>query len=245
MCMGLLSSMQDIVSKTNQFMNSFHVSIPTGKVGEIFGIEDIEINSLSDLAGAVQEAGSIVALGYNMASCAMNASTWTGLIESLSFGISAAMMDIAQNISSAISAQIRAAFQQIMGTLLNLVMSVMNLFSSIMLLWESFKKLGDWADVSLKSLNFAKDRQNCVDMMSSIAACYLNKFLGPILDEFESDVIDSINEFGNSLNNKISEELEDTQILTDYINRESFLLKKASIQISGLTPENVLRYSKD
>ncbi len=243
--MGLLKTMENIVAKTNKIMNSIHVSIPTGKVGQILGIEDIEINSLSDLAGAVQDAGSVVALGYNMASCALKFSTWSGLLESMSFGLSAAALDIGENIMQAINSQIRAAFQQIFGTLLNLVMSILNLVSSIMLLWQAIMKLGEWFDVSLSALKFANDRDNCVQMMSSIAACYLNKFLGPILDEFENDIIDSINEFGNSLNNKISEELEDTQILSDYINRESFLLKKASIQISGLTPENVLRYSKD
>lgn len=245
MFMGLLKTMENIVAKTNKIMNSIHVSIPTGKVGQILGIEDIEINSLSDLAGAVQEVGSSVALGYNMATCALNYNTWTGLLESMAFGLSAAALEIGENIMQAINSQIRAAFQQIFGTLLNLVMSILNLISSIMLLWQAIMKLEEWTDVSLSALKFANNKENCVQMMSSIAACYLNKFLGPILDEFENDVIDSINELGNSLNNKISEELENTQILSDYINRESFLLKKASIQISGLTPENVLRYSKD
>ena len=92
-------------------------------------------------------------------------------------------------------------------------------------------------DLKIKT---AFDAQNCSDLLSSIAACFLDKFLGKYIDDFVNNATEKINEMGNDMNNFISEQLEDVNVLADYTNREAFLLKKASLQIKGLTPENLL-----
>ena len=242
--MGLLSTLEDMVTFTEKMVNfnSFHINIPTGKAGEILGLEDIEISSLGDLVGAVQDVGSKVMFGISMAECLMDVGNWGKMLGNLTFAASAAIMDVMETVFEAISMQIRAAFQQAIGSLLNLVTAIMNLVSSIGLLIEAIAGLKDWFNVSIGKIDAAVSRDMCVDMMSSIGACLLNKFLGPILDKWEMEAVEAINKTGDKFNDKMSEELEDVNMISSYVNRESFLLKKASIQINGLTPENVLKY---
>lgn len=244
--MGLLSALEDMVSFTEKLVNynSFHINIPTGKAGEIMGIEDMSINSIGDIVGAVEEIGSKVMFGFNMASCLLNVSNWGQMLGNLSFAASAAIMDVMETVMEAISMQIKAAFQQVLGTIMNLITSIMNLIANISLLIKAFANLGDWFNISIEKFDTSRNKDMCVDLMSSIGACLLNKFLGPILDKIESQALKHVNKVGDDFNNMISEELEDTNMVATYLNREAFLLKKASIQINGLTPENVLKYGK-
>lgn len=246
--MGLLSTMNDVVESTNKFVNSinsFHCNIPTGRVGKILGLDDFQIRGLSDISSAVGEVGSAVAQSINMIDCATSLSTWTGMLGALAYGVSDAALGMLQTIQEAISAQLRAAVQQVVGTLINFVTSIMNLIANICLLFKAIMDLSSWFDLSLENLKLALNREECVNMMSSIAACILNKYLGEFLDELESDILDSINDVGNSINNKISDAMEDTNLMASYINREAFLIKKAQMQVAGLSPENVLKYGID
>jgi len=77
-------------------------------------------------------------------------------------------------------------------------------------------------------------------MYAAIAGCLLNKFLGPYIEEFTDKVVGKINEVGNNFNNALYEGLQDVNTFSSYANQESFLLKKASLQIKGLTKENLL-----
>lgn len=242
MFMSLLDSIEKMINKTSNFMNSFKVSIPTGKVGEFLGVDDIEINGIGDIGNAVQEAGGAVSLGFNLLNCGLMGSTWAGMLESILFNLSTAVLDIAETIMSAIAAQLRAAFNQILSTLFSLVTSIMSLIKTIFALWDAIKGLASWLDVSLGKFVNILNREQCVDLYSSIAACLLNKFLGPLLDEFESDALNAVNKVGNKFNDFISEQMEDVDVLTSYIDRENFFIQKAKIQIEGLSPENVLRY---
>lgn len=241
--MSLLESMERLVSKTSGFLNSFHVSIPTGKVGEILGVDDIEINGINDVGNAVQEVGGAISLGFNLVNCGLMGSTWAGMLEHITFSLSTAVLDIAETITQAIAAQLRAAFNQILGSLLRLVTAIMSLIQTILLLWDAIKGLASWFDISTKKFINVLNREQCVDFYSSIAACMLNKFLGPLLDKFEADALKVVNDAGNEFNNFISEQMEDLDVVSNYIERETFLIEKAKIQIEGLSPENVLKHS--
>lgn len=243
--MGLLKTMEDIVSKTNKLVNSFRVKIPLKKVGELFNIEDMgDVESLSDLKNAASEIAGTVVSTYNLVSCLFSASGWAGMIESIVFNLSTATMQILQQVFDAIAVQLRAAFNQIIGSIMNFITSILNLISTILLLWEAIKGLGDWFNISWNKLKLAFDRENCAELMSTIAACYLNKFLGPLFDKIEGALVGAVNDAGGALNNFLSEQLEDVNTMSEYLDRESFLLKKAAIQINGLTPENVLTFGK-
>ena len=246
--MGILSTMNEVVETTNKFVNSidaFHCNVPTGRIGKILGVDDIQIRGLSDISSAVGEIGGAVAQSINMIDCATSLSTWNGLLGALAYGLSDVALGMLQTIQEAIAVQLRAAVQQVVGTLINFFTSIMNLISNICLLFRAIMDLSSWFDLSLDNLKLSINREECVSMMASIAACILNKYLGEFLDEVESDVLDAINDVGNVINNKITDALEDTNLMASYINREAFLIKKAQMQIAGLTPENVLKYGSD
>jgi hypothetical protein len=101
-------------------------------------------------------------------------------------------------------------------------------------LWKNWT---DWADWKFQ-LNIEKEA--CMDMYAAIAGCLLNKYLGPYLEEFTDKVVGKINEVGNNFNDALYDSLSDVNTFTSYANQESFLLKKASIQLKGLTKENLL-----
>lgn len=84
------------------------------------------------------------------------------------------------------------------------------------------------------------NKNECIELYSSIAACLLNKFLGPFVDKFTEKVVGGINDVGEEFNNMLFEELQDVNTLSSYINQEAFLLEKASLQMRGLTKENLL-----
>ena len=80
-------------------------------------------------------------------------------------------------------------------------------------------------------------------MLSAIAACYLNKLLGPYIEQFTSDMIGRVNQIGNTLNQKLYDSFQDINMFSSYANQEAFLLQKANLQIKGLTKENLLSIS--
>ena len=227
--MGILSTMNDVVESTNKFVNSiesFQCNIPTGKVGEFLGIDDIQVQGLSDIGNAVGEAVSGVTQAISTAYCMTTAEGWSGMMGGIAYGLTDVAIGMMQTITDAISAQLRAMVQQIIGTLINFMTSIMNLIASICLLFKAIADLSSWLDIARKDLALSIKKEECGSMMASIAACILNKYLGEFLDEFESDIVDSINDVGNFVNNKIADAMEDVNLMSSYINRESFLLKK-------------------
>jgi hypothetical protein len=112
-----------------------------------------------------------------------------------------AMSSIVNQIWDAVATQIAAAAGMIIGTALNLIKSLQSLITSALLLLDSivtfFTSLKDWAKLRFQ---LAMEESECANFMSAIAACLLNKYLGPYLDEFTDSIVGKINEFGNNFN---------------------------------------------
>lgn len=152
-----------------------------------------------------------------------------------------AVGSVIDEIYDAISYQISNAVNQVVGSILAVVDALGSLVSSIVSLWEAIvDTVSSWADWSNLKLELELQQENCKDMFASIAACLLNKFLGSYLDEFTEKVVGKINEVGSDFNDKLYDELQDANAFASYAKQEAFLLKKASIQIKGLSKENLL-----
>ena len=95
--------------------------------------------------------------------------------------------------------------------------------------------LSSWFNWGEANWDFMLDKENCDDMYSAIIACLLNKFLGPFVKKIKENTVGKINKWGEELNQELYEGLSDVNVISDFANREAFLLKKASIQIGGLT----------
>ena len=72
-------------------------------------------------------------------------------------------------------------------------------------------------------------------MFATLAACMLNKFLGSKLQSLEQKLSGSIIEAGSKLNSKITESLADVNSVSSYIERERFMMEKATKQINGIS----------
>lgn len=76
--------------------------------------------------------------------------------------------------------------------------------------------------------------EECEYMFATMAACMLNKFLGPKLKEFENKISGKITEAGDKLNSAISEGLADVNTVSSYLEREQFMMEKATKQLNGI-----------
>ena len=206
--------------------------------------EELGFGSLEEIKESISEISGAVNKGYTMVNCAIDLfTTGAGLdfLYKLASGIDNAIQSVIDEIFDAVATQVSLAAQQVIGAVTNLIDSLLNLVNSILLIAESLKELYDsWTDWNNDMIKWQYDKEACADLYASIAACLLNKLLGPYLDKFTEKVTGKINEIGNDFNEKLYDELQDVNTFSSYANQEAFLLKKASIQMKGLTKENLL-----
>lgn len=170
---------------------------------------------------------------------------------------------VVDQVVGAVVGQVTAAISQVLGAIHGVLDAIQNMINSILLIADALKDLWDswtnWADWKW-SLDI--ESQSCEDMFTSIAGCLMNQFLGSKFDkllgkvtgkisgfgdkigdsitDFGDKITGKVNKLGNAVNSSIYEELSDVNAFSSYANQESFLLKKASLQIRGLTKENLL-----
>ena len=202
---------------------------------------DLDISSLSDIKDIVSDVGGLLATGTNIIKCIgtmHEVDGWSNLLGSLAMGVTGVIAAIADEIWNAIAAQLNMAVQQVIGTLFNIVTAIHNLVKSGFLVYQAIKNIfsGNFSFSDLwEGLNWNTflAKENCADMFAAIAGCFLNKFLGPYIDEFKEKATSKINELGKSMNDLIYDELADANLYAAYANREAFLLEKMSHQING------------
>lgn len=251
--MSLSSSMAKITSFTSKITsltpNNLHANIPSNSVTRALGIDgDLSFGSISDIKNSISELKQGVASAATLAYCTAvllskedGGKTALGILENLATGAGAIIADMYQQISQAVAAQISMAAQQIIGCITNLVTALQNLVTSVLILAQSIiSMVKSWLDWSNFQWELEIEAENCKDMLSAIAACYLNKLLGPYIEQFTSKVVGKINEAGNTFNQVLFQEFQDVNMFSSYANQEAFLLQKASIQIKGLSKQNLL-----
>lgn len=248
--MSLASSMGKVTSFTNKLFNitsgsQLGTNIPTNSVMSALGVDGpLGLGSAEDIANTVKELKEGIANTATLAYCAWN--LWSiegglGFLERLALGMDSAIASILDQVIDAIATQISMAAQQVIGAFTSLVDALANLVQSVLLIADSLVDLwNSWTDWSNWKFQMNLEKEACLDMYASIAGCLLNKYLGSYLEEFTEKVVGKINEVGNNFNDALYDSLSDVNTFSSYANQEAFLLKKASIQIKGLTKENLL-----
>lgn len=244
------NQMQKIISFTSKIVGAVNsksvgCNLPVNSVLSVLGVDsELSFNSLSDSINSIQQLKGAVAQGANMVNCAwtlMTTSQGLDFLGQLAAGALGAVSSVVEQIWDAIAVQIHAAVSQVVGTFLNLVDAFQSLITSVLLLADSilnfFGSLSEFANLTFK---LKLEQKECADFYASIAACLLNKYLGPYLDEFTNKVVTQVNELGGDFNALLYQELQDVNIFSSYAKQQAFLLKKASLQINGLTPTNLL-----
>lgn len=250
--MSLNSSLSKITSFTSKLTsftpNNLRANIPSNAFTDALGIggESMGFGSISEIKQSIGLAKQSIAQAATLGWCSFvlfedGGKTALGVLTNIATGAMAIVTDIYQQVMQAIAAQVSAAVGQIIGAITSIVSALQNLVTSVLILAEGilgvFNSWLDWSDFQIE---LEIERQNCKDVLSSIAACYLNKLLGPYIEQFTSKIVGKINQVGNTFNSELYNALQDTNTLASFANQEAFLLQKASIQIKGLTKENLL-----
>ena len=244
------NQMQKIISFTSNLIGavnykSIGCNVPVDNFLTILGVDNaLEFGSLQETKTSIQQIKGAIAQGANMVNCAwtlMTTSQGLDFLSQIATGALGAISSVIDQIWDAVAVQIHAAINQVVGTFLNLVQAFQSLITSVLLLADAivnfFSSLSQFADMTFK---LKLEQKQCADFYASIAACLLNKYLGPYLDEFTNKVISQVNDLGGQFNALLYQELQDVNTFSSYAKQEAFLLKKASLQINGLTPRNLL-----
>lgn len=138
----------------------------------------------------------------------------------------------AEDIMSAIGQQIRQMIAQILGTALNVVKSILSLINSIVDLVAAIKDMIDsFRNLAIDFSKLWLERQECEMMFGMIAACFFNKLIGNKLEKFKQKTLNKITEVGQDLNQHVADSLADVNTIANYVERESFMLNKATAQL--------------
>lgn len=247
--MSLASSLSKITKITESLTNSTPTFLVPFKIknsvlNRILGLEEGqgEIESISDLANLAKESLDVVKYGVNLFRCGVhNIMNYNALIGQILGGLTQMAVGLAAEIFDAIQTQVQLAINQVVNTVFSLIQAIHSLWVSMVLLWNTtMDMLSSWFNWGEVNWDFMLDKENCDDMYSAIIACLLNKFLGPFVKKIKENTVGKINKWGEELNQELYEGLSDVKVISDFANREAFLLKKASIQIGGLTKQNLL-----
>lgn len=237
---SFLNSLQHLVQGTQNLVDgSGGLCMPSIVLRNGMGI-DIEtdlslqgvVNTILDSASNVRQAAQI---GVCAVGAAINPEVGMSLIADIFDSIATVAADVMETITDAIAGQIEAILQETIGSvfaiveaLLTLLQALVNIINTIGQIIDHFKSIGD---ISFKDF---WDAERCEGLLASIAACYLNKLLGPLIDDFQNEALNTISEVGGDLNERITKNFDDAGTVRMYLEQENKLLKKANTQLKGV-----------
>lgn len=144
--------------------------------------------------------------------------------------------DIANRLAGLIRGQITQALGQITGAVSNLVGSIFSFLNGIVGILDAITDLiKKIEDINASQFEFFIDEEECSYVFAAIAACLLNKLLGPKLTVLENKISKKIIEVGSDLNESIADVVNEPNVVSSYIQREAFFMNKAERQIRGLS----------
>lgn len=226
---------RSITGKGSGFMD---IKLPGFSI--VGGLETRAMGSLGEIVSSVTSSAQNLLQVSKMAYCAGKMLTSPGMLlntlDVLAGNLLGAVTDIASRLANIVSGQINQALSQINGAIIGLVNNTLGFLGSIVELADSIKDFFDnLSDVGTGDWEFFLSEEDCEYMFATLAACMLNKFLGSKLQSLEQKLSGSIIEAGSKLNSKIAESLADVNSVSSYIERERFMMEKATKQINGIS----------
>lgn len=219
-----------------------NVKIPKVVLGDTLGLETEEVTTVDGLLGSIKGSAQNLLQITRQITCLKYLFTDTGHVASTILGgVAGSVVNIASALTmqviNAFATQISIALDQILGTANSLLNNIANLFKALTKLIDAIRTIpGKFAELANMHLDLLMTRDECEMMFAQIAACYLNKILQKSgIFSFVNKLTNQINSAGSEINQSISDELEDVNIMNNYLNRESYLLNKASIQINNFS----------
>lgn len=233
-----LKLLGSLVSETTSSASSlFNVKIPAFSLTQGFEYEGVK--SLGGIVNSVVDSAQNLLQGARLAYCIgkmiTDPSMMLGVLDMLGNNILAAATEIAGRLANLVKGQINQALAQISGTITGLVNNVLGFLGSIVDLYKAVANLYDSImNIGFKDWEDFMSEEDCEYIFAMLAACMLNKFLGSKLQDLERKLSDKIISAGTSLNSAIAENLADVNSVSSYVEREKFMMEKATKQINGI-----------
>lgn len=230
-----LSALTNVV--TGKGKGFFDLKIPGFSISK--GFESDSVQSLGQLALSVTDSAQELIQVGKMAYCAGKALANPGMVlnvlDTLANNLLSAATEMATRLADLALGQINQALSQVTGSITGLIKNALGFLGALIDVIEAIKNLFDDA-WNIGSLDFEMfmSEEDCEYMFATMAACMLNKFLGNKLQSFEQKIAGKITEAGQELNSAIAENLADVNTLSSYMERERFMMEKATKQINGL-----------
>lgn len=198
----------------------------------------LALNIAVDAANLTQAIRTVYCVGQLITNPLMLLDT-VGLMAS---GASAIMIDMAERMVKLVKNQLTQALSQIKGTFTTFGKNILEYIDGLKAFLESIETLGKaiinfidntTAESKIEYEEFCS-KEDCEFMFAMMAACLLSKLLGNKLQEFEQKVSTKINNTGAKLNDALAESLSEVNNISGFIEREKFMMEKASKQIDGM-----------
>lgn len=237
------SALEKIVGVTQKVSDGAigNVKIPTVVLGNSVSIGQTEVSSISGLLSSVKESASNLLQITKQVGCLILLATDREMKGNLLGGMAMSLVNVASalalQVAQTFATQIQVAINQVLGTISGTVTAIVNLVKSIDKLIDAISKIPDkfsaLADLQLDK--FLK-KDECEAMFAQIAACYLAKLLNKLkVFDFANKLTNKINQVGSDMNRHLGDALHDTNVMNNYIQRESFLLEKSARQINAFS----------
>lgn len=157
-------------------------------------------------------------------------------------GATSIMLDMAERMVTLVKNQLLQGLSQITGTFTTLGKTALEYIDGLRTFLQSIANLATAIGTFIDNLNFSAkveydefcSKEDCEFMFAMMAACLLSKLMGNKLQEFERKVSEKINNTGAELNDALAESLSEVSNVSGYLEREKFMMEKASKQLDGL-----------
>lgn len=236
--MSKLSSLTNSLTRASDDSSGglFNLKVPGTSIGNLLPItKETEVTSLGDLTNSLTDTignlNQIAHMVYCLGQVA-NPDSMLRILDNITNSLMAVAFEMAERLASVIEGQILGMLGTVVGTALNLINSILDfltqivkLYENLLAIWDNIKNRakGNWDDFMSQT--------ECEYMFSYIASCLLNKLFGDKLAEFERKVTSKITEKGQSINKALANELADVNSLGNFVQHESFMMKKANEQL--------------
>lgn len=190
------------------------------------------------VTGVVSSAKNLIQVG-KMAYCAGQMLTNPGMmlnvLDVLAGNAFGAATEMAGRLAALVRGQLVQGIGQIVGSVSGLIGSAFSFLGSIANLVASIKDfVNGLFSLGESDWDAFMSEEECEYMFATMAACMMNKFLGSKLQKLEGKISSEIIESGDKMNSFLADQLGDVNSVSSYMERERFMMEKATKQINGI-----------
>lgn len=199
--------------------------------------EPADIGSFTELTrtlkSSISSLNQLVHTAYCIGQAITDPQMLIGVLAAIEGSLISTAVDMAKRIFNCIEGQVIGALRRVTGAIANVINSVLDFLTAVdNLLKQIDDILSKLAEDGKTTFYKFSAQEDCEFFLAAVGQCLLNKLIGSKLEKFEEKVTGKINKIGGNINQAITDELANTKNLTNFLNKETFMVNKASEQLA-------------